>query len=301
MITGYFYSSFKQNNRQWAQIKKTIVLFLYSNLLYLIWGIVKCFLSNETFSELLGSVLSVKAWIVFLCFNEPFLSEHLWYLSALIYVLVIILAIDKYSDREKLYKFIPILLLINILCGNYSAILFGVKLPLILTRNFLFCGLPFFLLGDALRQKPNKLSQKQLLIIAVCSVLLTIVENIILLNTVTDFNADCFIATPFLAYSLFVLFLETRIISDRPFLHKIAQLGKSASTTVYIIHPIAISLVGNLVDAIGGYIPYLNTVWHYTAPLVILISCTLFAGLYRILGRKLPHCVRAKSARKAAH
>lgn len=294
MITGYFYSSIKQNKREWIQIKKTIALFLYSNLLYLVWGIVKCVLSDESFSNLFGSILSLKAWIKFICFNESMFAGHLWYLGALIYVLVIVLAVDKYSNREKLYKFIPLFLLINVIFGNYSTIIIGVRVPLILTRNFLFCGLPFFLLGDAICKTQNRFTKKQLFVIVIISVILTIVENLFLLNSGTVFNADCFVATPFLAYSLFALFLENRAISNTPFLFMISQLGKNTSTTIYIVHPIAISIVGKIVNLLGGYIPYLNAIWYYTAPLVILISCTLFAICYNTLNRKFGHYIQIK-------
>lgn len=294
MITGYFYSTIKHNKREWLQIKKTIVLFIYSNLLYLVWGVVRCVLSDESFSNLIGSILSLKAWIKFICFNESMFAGHLWYLGALIYVLVIVLAVDKYSNREKLYKFIPVFLLSNVIFGNYSTIIFGERVPLILTRNFLFCGLPFFLLGDALREKQNKFSNKQLLVVAIISVILTIAENLFLLNTGTVFNVDCFIATPFLAYSLFVLFLENRAISNTPFLFKISQLGKNTSTIVYIVHPIAKNIAVKMVNDLGRDIPYLNAIWRYTAPLVIMISCTLFAICYNMLNRKFSHYIQNK-------
>ena len=232
-------------------------------------------------------LFSIKAWVKFLCFNESFFSGHLWYLGALLYVLIIILIVDKYSHREKLYKFIPLLLFVNIIFGNYSSVLFGVMLSHVLTRNFLFCGLPFFLLGDALRQKQCTLTQKQLVAMAISAMLLTMAENIFLLNSGKPFNVDCFFATPFLAYSLFVLFLEnSSIISKNHYLANIAKLGKSTSTTIYIVHPIAITIVDQIVGMIGGYFPYLITVYHYVAPLIILILCTVFACFFNLLKEK---------------
>ena len=290
MITGYFYSSIKKSNRESGQIKKTIAILLFSNLLYLLWKIARCVLLNESFSIYFSPLLSVKAWIKSLCFNWSFFSEHLWYLGALLYVLVIILIVDKYSHRKKLYKFIPLLLLANIILGNYSTLLFGVQFPLILTRNFLFCGLPFFLLGDALRQKQCALTQNQLTVMAIFAMLLTMAENIFLLKSGKSFNADCFFATPFLAYSLFVLFLEnTNNISSKYILANIAKLGKSTSTTVYIVHPIAITIVGKIVNIIGEYFPYLNTMYHYVAPLIVLILCTVFAYFFNLLKEKHSH------------
>lgn len=247
-----------------------------------------CILLNEPILNYFSSLLNIKAWIKFLCFNGSLFSGHLWYIGALLYVLIIILVVDKYSCRKKLYKFIPLLLLVNIILGNYSAILFGEKLPIALSRNFLFCGLPFFLLGDALRQKQCTLTRRQSAAMAILASLFTIAENIYLLNSGKPFNEDCFFSTPILAYSLFVLFLEnTNNISNNYFLVSIAKLGKNTATTIYIIHPIAITIVGKIVHIIGGYVPYLNIIYQYVAPLIVLILCTAFACLFNFLKEKI--------------
>lgn len=298
MISGYFYTSIKQSKKEWVQIKKIISLFCYSNVLYILWGIGACVLLDRSFIDVFGSILSFKAWIKFICFNECFFAGHLWYLGALIYVLLIILIADRYRTREKMYKLIPIFLLINVIFGNYSTVIFGVKLPLVLTRNFLTCGLPFFLLGDAVRKKKNNFTNGQLITLAIISVVITIAENLFLLNTANEFNSDCFLATPFLAYSVFALFLENRSISNDPLLFKVSQLGKSTSTTVYIVHPIVISVSEKIVKVIGGYIPSLNTIWWYTAPIVILILSTLFAVCYNKLSKKLRNGIKIWCAQK---
>ena len=286
MITGYFYSSVKQRNREYAQIKKTIKLFLYSSFLYFIWDLLKCILTNESIAAYLYSCLSLKAWIRFVCFNKPLLSEHLWYLAALIYVLVIVLAADKYSNREKLYKFLPFLLLLNIILGNYSTVIFGVRLPLMISRNYLFCGLPFFLLGDIICKKQSSFTQNQLLFFAVLSAIFTVAENAVLLNCGVLFNTDCFIATPFLAYSLFMLALRNRTVSSGSLWAKTAQLGKTAATIIYIIHPIAISIIGRAVAVVARYVPHLDIVWAHAAPIVIFVSCTIFACCFSAFKRK---------------
>lgn len=287
MITGYFYSSVQQKSREHIQLRKAVVLFLSSNLLFLIWKIVLCVVAGESFPDLVHSIFNFATWIKFLFFSESILSGHLWYLGALSYVLVIILVFDKYSSREKLYKFIPILLLINILVGNYSIILFGKRLPLLLTRNFLFCGLPFFLLGDAISRKQTTRSNAQLFAIAIISAFITLAENVVFLKIEARSNADCFFATPFLAYSLFMLFLKNGTTFQHPLLTKVAQLGRCTATTTYIIHPIAIHIVGKIVNAIGRYVPCMTSVWNYTAPLLVFITCTLFACCFDTVRRNI--------------
>ena len=287
MITGFFYSSTRKNNREGTQIKKVAGLFLFSNLLYFVWKIFKCILLHESRADYLHSLRSLKLWIDFVLFNESMFSGHLWYLGALLYVLVIILLVDKYSDRKKLYKFIPLLLAINVLFGSYSVLTVGVRLPHIWTRNFLLCGLPFFLLGDAAREKGGKATDRQLIAVAVFSAAAIMAETVLLRSTGEQFNGDLFAATPFLAYSLFALFVKNSRISDVPLLFHIAQLGRNTATLTYIIHPIAILIVGKIITILGAYIPFLSTVYFYTAPLVILILCTLFACFYHEITKKL--------------
>ena len=287
MITGYFYSSAQKHRREGAQIKKVAGLLLLSNLLYFVWKIVKCILQHESIGEYLCSLRDLKPWLEFVFLNESVFSGHLWYLGALLYVLVIILLVDKYSNRKKLYKFIPLLLAVNVLFGSYSVLTVGVRLPHIWTRNFLFCGLPFFLLGDAAREKGGKATNGQLIAVAVFSVAVILAETVLLRNTGVKFNGDCFAATPFLAYSLFALFVKDRKISDVPLLFHIAQLGRNTATLTYIIHPIAILIVGKIITILGAYIPFLSTVYFYTAPVVILILCTLFACFYHEITKKL--------------
>ena len=130
-----------------------------------------------------------------------------------------------------------------------------------------------------------------MLVITISSVVLTIAENILLLNTGAVFNADCFIATPFLAYSLFALSLENHAVSNNPFLFKISQLGKNTSTIIYIIHPIAIPVAGKIVNIFSGYFPVIHAVWYYTAPLVILILCTILALCYNMLHDRFNHII----------
>ena len=287
MITGYFYSSAQKHRREGAQIKKVAGLLLLSNLLYFVWKIVKCILQHESIGEYLCSLRNLKPWLEFVFLNESVFSGHLWYLGALLYVLVIILLVDKYSNRKKLYKFIPLLLTVNVLFGSYSVLTVGVRLPHIWTRNFLLCGLPFFLLGDAAREKGGKATDSQLIAVAVFSAAAIMAETVLLRSTGEQFNGDLFAATPFLAYSLFALFVKNSRISDVPLLFHIAQLGRNTATLTYIIHPIAILIVGKIITLLGAYIPFLRTVYFYTAPLVILILCTLFACFYHEITKKL--------------
>lgn len=150
----------------------------------------------------------------------------------------------------------------------------------------MLCGLPFFLLGDVIRKTPVKYTSGKLWAVAAVSALVTLAENVFLLNTTASFNADCFISTPLLACSLFMLGLKHNGISNRPALSKIAKLGKIASTVIYISHPIVVSFLEQALSRVSGYAPIIYTVWSYSAPIIVLVLCTVFAVLIHRLQKK---------------
>ena len=128
MITGYFYN--KEDKKQFKQMKKIIILIILSNLLY--------FIPNIVTTENMSNIFSVKKCLEFIIFNESPFASHLWYLNALLYVLIIVYFADKLKIRKFLYYVIPILLIIDLILGKYSILLFGQQFSYIIVRNFLF-------------------------------------------------------------------------------------------------------------------------------------------------------------------
>ena len=78
----------------------------------------------------------------------PHCPQHLWYLQALVYVLVIAFIVEHLGLRKLAYLAVPVLLAGNLIKGNYSLLLLGKDYcHVYYARNFLYCGLPFFWLG----------------------------------------------------------------------------------------------------------------------------------------------------------
>lgn len=134
MITGYFYD--KIDKKPFKQIKKVIILIILSNLLYFILDAI----TNKNVAEM----FSLKNILSFVVFNESPFAGHLWYLNALLYVLVILYFVDKLKIRKYLYYVIPILLAIDLILGKYSILLFEQQFPYIIIRNFLFVRIAIF-------------------------------------------------------------------------------------------------------------------------------------------------------------
>ncbi len=82
------------------QTKKVIMLIILSNLLYFIFDIIT--------KQSIMDMSSLKEVVKFILFNESPFAGHLWYLNALLYVLIIIYLADKLKIRKFLYYTIPV-------------------------------------------------------------------------------------------------------------------------------------------------------------------------------------------------
>lgn len=95
-------------------------------------------------------------WLSFILFNRAPFGFHLWYLWAYLYVLLIVWVVDKFGLWRWLFAAVPFLLVVNLLAGEWSPLIFGHRLPNSYVRNFLFTGLPFFALGAWLKTKSGR-------------------------------------------------------------------------------------------------------------------------------------------------
>ena len=143
--------------------------------LYIIAQIAYCMydiLLKVVIPNRIGANFSIDNLLDYLLFNQTSPdSNHLWYLIALIYVLILVrLFNDKLSIKCKII-IMSLCFLLSLVLGVYSSIFFGHALPEKYTMNFLFTGLPFFLLGELLSnvyERKNRWMRNQRFLLA-CS------------------------------------------------------------------------------------------------------------------------------------
>ena len=238
MITGYFYTGVVQRNRTGVQLKKVLFLVLGANLLYLAYECGTA-LVRHTLSQTVKQFFTLSSLRDFLLFNQSPFHSHLWYLNALLYVLVIVELLRRFVPRwkEVLWCSAPVLLI----ALEVLLLLFGESQPLWMFRNFFFIGIPYFAIGLFLYHHQDFLAKchsRRLLVglAVILSLAAVMLERYLVAKAQPGFVREHYLATTFFAAGLFILFSDPRW--NEVGLKLIKTVGRKYSMMVYIIHPI---------------------------------------------------------------
>lgn len=276
IISGFLiYSDDKINfeNRLKRGIKRIIGILIWSTAIFMIVKFVFAIHNNDF------SFLSLRAFVDFILFNENPFGFHLWYISAYLYTLIIVLILSKKNTMKYIYWAIPFLLLVDLCLGKYSIVLWHREFPYIIVRNFLCVGIPYFSIGLFLSQKHEYISKMNILrILTLGGVILfsvsSIIENRILVNVGMNATRDHYISTTFMAVSMFLLF--TTYKQKTPNL--LSRMGEKDSLYIYIFHPLFMYFF----NTVNKYLPDLwQVIYLYVSPIVILIVTILFCTTLR--------------------
>jgi len=281
MITGYYT---QQREHVCKQLRKAVTLFLSCNALYFGYQLLQNIGSWVGYFMWLANA---KAWVEFLLFNQSPFWGHLWYLGAHLYVLWIIHRVDERIGRRKIYFLIPVLLTFNLILGNYSFLLFRQAFPTCVSRNFLFTGLPFFLLGDYIRRNGSALSNSKLMMGIVLSAVGTHLENMLLPEDEMLFTKDLFISTVFLSYFLFVYVIRNEKLFSNRLLSFVATLGKRYSLSIYVFHLMIQSILSDFVNSVGSRFPEAAVIYECGEPIILLVVSTIFAWILDIVTKRI--------------
>ena len=268
MITGYFYSDTVARHKEKRQIKKILYLVVEANVLFFIWNIALDALRRDSIVTYVQELFTGKSILKFLALNESPLAGHLWYLGAILYVLIIVFLMDKFNCRKILYYLTPVLLITDLMLGKYSLLIFHREFPYILVRNFLCVGIPYFCIGNLIREKQcsEKWNGKILQVLIVAFVITSLVERFILVNAGLNATRDHYLSTTFLAVCLFVYTLKSNWHNK-----ELAVIGRRYSTWLYIMHPIFITVFSIVTGKLG-----IKSIYRCVAPIVIYCATLVF-------------------------
>ena len=227
MISGYF-SFFSDNDKAVFKYKtriiKLIKLFIISNIIYLIYDILaaggKHYIHTMTLKKLFECIV----------FNVSFTEIHLWFISALIYFYIIFYVMGKINfDYRKLYKFVPILFIFSLIIAEFSHF-YNINLAICYYRNFLFTGLPFFILGYYFHEKEfilTDISNRILVLAMIFGAFLTVVEMFAI------GRIDLYAGTIILSVSMFAFCIKN---PEKLNFKLIGFIGWHLYTSMYILH-----------------------------------------------------------------
>ena len=222
MISGYF--TYGKKDIKHTIQKRIIQLLKVFSIVFLFYFSLSLIANGSDALEHLSILFSYN----FILLNTlPYYSIHLWYIIAYIYVLLIILLVDRFNLYKWLFFITPILLLTALTIGKYSEIILGHSFPTNYTRNFLLTGLPFFTLGMIIK-KAERLPNIYIAGVS-CAVfyILGFIEVLHVKNL-----GDFYASTIFLSLSIFILYINIKQIKDNIF----SKAGRENSLYIYLLH-----------------------------------------------------------------
>ena len=248
MITGYFYSETQHRKNELNQIKKILMLCFFANTLYFLWSLFLNMFTGGQIAQFLSNTFSLKSIVKFLVLNESPFAGHLWYLGAILYVLIIVFFLYRTFPTSAdivLMIVTPLLLITDLVFGKYSLLLLQREYPYILVRNFMCVGIPYFSIGLFLRKYDCVVSKLRanclwLLALTLLFVCTTILEKYILNHFNLSSAREHYLSTTFLSVFVFIIFTSHYWDNRMPFLYSI---GMKYSTNIYIIHPLLITVL----------------------------------------------------------
>lgn len=280
IVSGFLlYSNDKEklSGKIRRKIYNIIRIVILSTLLYLVWEIFQSLMQGIGLKEYFYQNISFIKIAKVILLNDIQIGSHLWYLYALVYVLIFYYFVNVYNLENIVYKLIPFLLVVDLVFGKYSVALFNIEIPFIFVRNFMFVGIPYFMLGNFIRKihdKNNMSINNRLLIwgIIIFSIT-TLLEKYILINNNMNAVRDHYISTTLLVVVVFIYLLKNKYIFSKTIIEKI---GYKYSLSIYIIHPIVIGILNYL------FIHYLNLgiIYDYLAPFIVYFISIVIAICY---------------------
>ncbi len=225
--------------------------------------------------------------VCLLLFNRPLLSEHNWFLIALLFSYIFIYIFPKlFLDKNFLYVFVSLAVFVYIFELFHSRwnpeTIYGIRLTnLVIYRNWYFTGISYISIGILLSMSKDRLKRAPLSVAIIgllASFALMICEGHIILKYL-DVHMPFFIFNGFLVFFIYVLAnKKPDLFSNSRFLN----IKGNWTMYVYIFHPAFVLIYKEAIRR--NYSPievpeYLN----WILPVAVLIVSVLFALLINFI------------------
>lgn len=278
MISGYFFIGSKKES-QLRSIKKIFMLVVLTNILFIFFKYGFSVFKHTT-DEFFTKSFSLDALFNFFVLNESPFGLHLWFLSALLYCMIIAFFLSKIKMNKKILIPVICLLLLGDLClGKYSVVVFGRTFSPLYARNFLFLGLPNFYIGSLFKEvSPDriKIGNPALVGLIALFTATTAAEKYILAALDMSGVREHYISTTLLSLAVFALAVKNADYDKKGVVSFLANWGRKYSLFIYVFHILVYFVLKVMRSSIG----IVNTICNYTEPFIIFAISLLAAVIY---------------------
>lgn len=293
IISGY-YCYHRENEKIFCKITKkindTVKILFIGIIVYFSWKLLLMKLNVYDIKEWIASITTVKSIVKLVLFNVSELRSHLWYLYALIYCYIVFIFINKFNLYKVSYKLMLVFIMIHLFLGEGLGFL-DIVIPNFIVRNFIFMGLPFFMLGNFIRRHEelvcNLFENYKLIIMIGIGIILTVVERYI------GVKNELYIGSVIVSCSLFIYAIKNKNYQQTSFL---SIIGEKYSLFIYLFHNIIIDTINILSNK---FKLNENLIFNYFKPTLVCIIITICAvAFYKIMDIKNYHKKKKLSINK---
>lgn len=247
IISGYFLTDNKgdfDSARIRRSLWKTLKIIIFAQVLYIFLKLFSVYRHGESISETLSNGHN---WLEMMIFGS-WPHEPLWYLTAFLEAMTIILFISRFKSIRKLRN---LFILIAVTLAAQALICYIISVEEVpgknnfLTHTFLWPALPCIVIGHIIRKTEWK---PGIAVMALCAFTLTV--TIYMINYYPDI-AGGRMHTPSqtvavaLATVVFMIFLRIQRVPHAAW--KLAALGRKHSRNIYIVHSACALVILNII------------------------------------------------------
>lgn len=279
MFTGYFIVHPTNTSlRLKKQIFKLAKFYIFYEFIYIAYDFVKSLLTS-TIADFPNRLINNLYHIL----NSPTMGFQLWYIINIIYVLIIFYIFNHFDKLKLLFIISIILHLVGIIISNFSMQIFHVILLREDTRNFLFFGLFYVLLGVYIKKidiNKIKINKYFILLIAIALCLLQVFEKYLWHKLSGSNFAEYYFITIFACIALFIFVLKCKV--NNSFVEFIAKY----SMPIYFLHILVMGLLGLIIVNLMHINLQLiknNIIGNFIFIFVVcILSCVLYTSTKRL-------------------
>ncbi len=245
MLSGYYSFNISRGKVKY-RLKQMLLLTIASLIFYSIVHFIDLVLSGELAEKI--ATIDLSDFADFFFFNSPRdligpAATPTWYLLAISYIYGLYLLFYKYFHRLTSFG-VSLILLALAFCIEFNTN------STLYYRNFLFMGLPFFIMGMQFAKHRERILAYDLSSARKWAISLSIVGLILLEYCFMGTEHDLYPSTLLSSSAIFLYAIRNGTNIDVPILNNIA---KRYATMIYIIHPFIIFIFRQLMPRNGIY------------------------------------------------